>query len=147
MRKLSYLLVMVAVLLTGLSACGGTAAGYKPGTYSAEDAAFDDSGYKASVTVDVGSDGKITAVNWDGIPEAGGPTKKEMGDDYGMRSASGIGKEWYEQVAVMESELIKTQDPAKIPVTADGYADGVSGCTIHVNGFVKLASEALEQAK
>jgi hypothetical protein len=32
-------------------------------------------------------------------------------------------------------------------MTADGYADGVSGCTIHVNGFVKLAGEALAKAK
>lgn len=29
-------------------------------------------------------------------------TKKELGDAYGMKSVSGIGKEWYEQIAALE---------------------------------------------
>lgn len=29
-------------------------------------------------------------------------TKRELGDDYGLKTASGIGKEWYEQVDALE---------------------------------------------
>ncbi len=29
-------------------------------------------------------------------------SKKELGDEYGMKAASGIGKEWYEQVGALE---------------------------------------------
>ena len=29
-------------------------------------------------------------------------TKKELGDDYGLKAASGIGKEWYEQIDALE---------------------------------------------
>jgi major membrane immunogen (membrane-anchored lipoprotein) len=146
MKKIFVLFLSVVIMIAAVAACGEKTAAYKPGTYQAEAEDFDDSGYKESVTVTVDNNGKITAVNWDGIHQDGGPTKKEKGDDYGMKAASSIGKEWYEQAAEMESWLIKTQDPAKIPITSDGYADGISGCTIHINGFVSLASEALAKA-
>lgn len=47
----------------------------------------------------------------------------------------------------MEDELIAKQDPAAIPVKDDGTQDAISGVSIHVNGFVKLAEEALASAK
>ena len=33
-------------------------------------------------------------------------SKKEMGNDYGMKAASGIGKEWYQQIESLEKWLI-----------------------------------------
>ncbi|MDR2903917.1 MAG: FMN-binding protein [Clostridiales bacterium] len=154
MKKKAALFLISATVASAVSACGGTvkpptpgAAAYKQGTYTAEDAEYDDSGYKQTISIAIGADGKITDVDWDGINKDGGPSKKELGDEYGMKKASGIGKEWYEQAAVMEQELIKTQDPAAIPMTPEGYADGISGCTIHINDFVALAEEALKKAE
>ena len=61
--------------------------------------------------------GKITAVSFDiaqnkvGFDATGAltgeltgehPTKKELGDGYGMKAASGIGKEWFEQAEALE---------------------------------------------
>jgi uncharacterized protein YuzE len=41
-------------------------------------------------------------------------TKKELGDKYGMRKASSIGKEWYEQIAELEKWMVgKTVDEIK----------------------------------
>ncbi|MEG2174470.1 MAG: hypothetical protein RR135_03160 [Oscillospiraceae bacterium] len=33
-------------------------------------------------------------------------TKKELGNDYGMKAASGIGKEWYEQINALEKWML-----------------------------------------
>lgn len=42
---------------------------------------------------------------------AGVKTKKELGDAYGMKAASGIGKEWYEQIEALERWMVgKTVD-------------------------------------
>ena len=42
---------------------------------------------------------------------AGVQTKKELGDSYGLKAASGIGKEWYEQIAALEKWMTgKTVD-------------------------------------
>ena len=61
--------------------------------------------------------GKITTVSFDiaqnkvGFDATGAltgeltgehPTKKELGDGYGMKAASGIGKEWFEQAEALE---------------------------------------------
>jgi hypothetical protein len=43
--------------------------------------------------------------------EAEVPSKKELGDDYGMLKASSIGKEWYQQIEAFEEWMIgKTVD-------------------------------------
>lgn len=67
--------------------------------------------------VAVDADGKIVYIDIDNAQNAGSfdttgvvttdataatPTKTEKGDAYGMKAASGIGKEWYEQMAAFE---------------------------------------------
>lgn len=52
-------------------------------------------------TVKFDTAGKITSDLKSGVK-----TKRQLGDDYGMRSASGIGKEWFEQAASMEDYLV-----------------------------------------
>ncbi|GAC44212.1 FMN-binding protein [Paenibacillus popilliae] len=119
---------------------------YKDGTYHAEAADFDESsGWKDTLDITV-TDGKIAEVNWDAVNKEGGKTKKELGEEYGMKNA-GSELEWSEQAAKMEEVLIAKQDPAAIAFDTEGKADAVSGVSIHVNGFVKLAEEALASAK
>lgn len=113
----------------------------KDGDYHAEAPEFDEkSGWKETMDITV-KDGKITAVNWDGVHKDGGDTKKKQSKDgkYGMN--------WHEQAEKMEQELIAKQDPAAIATKDDGTTDAVSGVSIHVGGFVQLAQEALASAK
>lgn len=82
-------------------------------------------------------------------------TKVELGDDYGMKARSGIGKEWYEQIADFEDWLVgKTLDDVKGIKTKDvdgsiliDEADLTSKVTISVDGYIAAVTEAIENAK
>jgi uncharacterized protein YuzE len=79
-------------------------------------AAFTADGKVAGVTIDnaqtkvaFGKDGKLTS-----DPKAEYKTKVELGDEYGMKKQSGIGKEWYEQIAELQKWMTgKTVDEIK----------------------------------
>lgn len=77
-------------------------------------------------------------------------TKLEKKEDYGMKSASPIGKEWYEQVAAFEAWAKgKTAEEVKAGIGEDGYAsdaDLKAGCTIYANGFATVTAKAVENA-
>lgn len=110
------------------------------------------------VAMTKGADGKVTSAICDGVQVSftivadGGmtvpeniQTKLELGDDYGMKKRSGIGKEWYEQSESFCAYLVgKTADEiAGIP--ADGSdADLASGCTI---GLTDLLTAAIKAAQ
>ena len=92
----------------------------------------------AEPALTVGADGTVTA------PEMV-KTKREMGDSYGMRGASGLDKEWYEHSEGWCDYLKgKTRDEvAEIP--ADGSnADLAALCTISVTELQKAALAAFE---
>ena len=80
------------------------------------------------------------------------PTKKEKGADYGMKAASAIGKEWFEQIAALEAYLIgKTVDEvAALEVvenllTAEDIKTSVSiEVTDYLAAFAKAAANAVE---
>lgn len=77
-------------------------------------------------------------------------TKKQLKDDYGMKSASGIGLEWYEQVENLQKYLSgkSTADIDGIPLT-DGKAtdaDLSAGCTIAVTDMLKTVQKAMKNA-
>ncbi|MFV0480312.1 MAG: hypothetical protein ACK5LZ_07075 [Anaerorhabdus sp.] len=82
--------------------------------------------------------------------DAATPTKKEKGEDYGMRSSSEIGKEWFEQIAVLEEYAVgKTVEeflatPVTDNVTTD--ADLLAGCTIKINGYLAAFEVAAANA-
>ena len=119
----------------------------------------------AAVTLD--ADGKIvdvkidmtqSKVNFDATGQlttdiaAEVKTKVELGDEYGMASASGIGKEWYEQIAALEDWMVgKTIDEVKaMQLDAEGKtaeADLVSSVTIHVSDYIKAVDKAVANAK
>ena len=79
-------------------------------------------------------------------------TKKELGDDYGMRVASPIGKEWDEQVEAIETyavgktvEELKTKAIDENGVVAD--ADLASGATIYMGSFIWAIEAAVNNAQ
>ena len=79
-------------------------------------------------------------------------TKKELGDDYGMKAASGIGKEWFEQAAAMEAYVTgKTADEvAGIAVDEDGKttdADLAASVTVSINGYQEVIAKAAAVAR
>ena len=79
-------------------------------------------------------------------------TKKELKDDYGMKAASGIGKEWYEQAEAMEAYVIgKTAEEIKgIAVDESNKptdADLVAGVTVEIGSYKEAIAEAAENAK
>ena len=117
--------------------------------------------------------GKITAVSFDiaqnkvGFDATGAltgeltgehPTKKELGDGYGMKAASGIGKEWFEQAEALEDWCVgKTvKEVVTMPTydKGDGHhtqvpddVDLKTGCTIDMGSFLDALQEAADNAK
>lgn len=119
------------------------------------------------VAVLVGDDGKILACDIDGAQtkinfSAEGKlvtdlattfkSKQELGEEYGMKKASGIGKEWNEQANAFAAYTVgKTVDEVKgIAVNEEGVtteADLTSSVTIHVGDFIAGVEKAVANAK
>ena len=135
-----------------------------------KDAAADKDGTAQSgilvVAVTVGDDGVIDSCIIDAIQSkisfnASGalttdtattfPSKNELGDGYGMRKASSIGKEWNEQAAAMAQYAVgKTVDELKgIAVDGDGKAtdaDLSASVTLEIGEFVEGIEAAVKNA-
>ncbi len=73
-------------------------------------------------------------------------TKKEMGDNYGMKQLAKAEKEWYEQAAAFDAKLAgKTADDIAKLVDDKGYGvDEIqsAGCTIEISDMIKAAVKA-----
>ena len=93
-------------------------------------------------------------------------SKQMLGDDYNMKPASPIEKEWFEQVQVIADKVIieqginwmvlkyKDKDGNITTTMPEGqseadkiYQDAISGATIHVIEVYNAIIKALEQAK
>ncbi len=79
------------------------------------------------------------------------PTKKELGDSYGMKEASPIGKEWYEQIESFEQYVIgKTAEEINgISTDSHGYIkdnDLNSSVSISISDFQAALTKAVENA-
>ena len=143
----------------------GLVSGYGRGTKAAEGengasaqfetymsaVAVDDEGKVAEVLIDTaqntvayGADGKLSP---EFKPE--GTTKKVLKDDYDMRKASGIGKEWFEQIEAFEDHLIgKTAEEISGLTLEEGKpVDLASSVTISVGGYQTVVGEAITNAK
>ena len=72
-------------------------------------------------------------------------SKRQKGDDYGLKTYAGSDKEWYEQADVFCAKTVgKTASDMASLMGADykGSADvQAAGCTIYVIGFVKAAAK------
>ena len=88
----------------------------------------------------VSADGTVSA------PREPVYTKNELGDRYGMRSASALGKEWYEHSAGWCGYL-KGKNAVEIgKISADGTdADLKALCTISVTDLQKAALKAMAE--
>ena len=80
------------------------------------------------------------------------PTKNELGDAYGMKKASGIGKEWNEQAAAFAQYVVgKTADEVKgIALNEKGAAadaDLASSVTVSIGGYMDAVVQAVENAQ
>lgn len=79
------------------------------------------------------------------------PTKNELGEGYGMKSASGIGKEWNEQAAAFAAYCVgKTADEVSGIALAEGVpadADLAANVTVHVGDFMTVIGKAVASAK
>jgi len=117
------------------------------------------------VAVTVDSSGKITGcvidaaqskVNFNTAGELTTPldtipqTKNELGEAYGMKEVSPIGKEWSEQAAAFAEYVVgKTVDEVKNIAVSEGYAtdaDLKSSVTIHVTDFIAGVEKAVANA-
>ena len=171
--------VLSAVVLAGCGSQSGstgasgaelkTGLGTSVSISSSEDATADADGKAqadatiAAVTVD--KDGKITQCIIDiaqteiGVSAQGTitsdlnaeyPSKRELGDNYGMKKASAIGKEWYEQADAFAAWAVgKTASDISGMAISEGYAgdaDLAASVSIHVTGFQAAVVEAVNNA-
>ncbi|HHX30047.1 MAG TPA: hypothetical protein GX720_02340 [Clostridiaceae bacterium] len=178
MKKI-LVIALVAVLAFGLVACGkkpATTDGVKTGigvvfsNYNSADPKDGENGkvdtqtYVAAVMVD--KDGKILNCAFDALqstfeftadseiltaPETTFKTKNERGDDYGMKKASSIGKEWFEQAAAFAQYCVgKTVSEVKNMAVTEGKpadTDLASSMTLSVAPFQGAVVKAVESAQ
>lgn len=78
-------------------------------------------------------------------------SKNELGDEYGMRKASGIGKEWNEQMSYLASYVVgKTVEEVKeiaVDPYSDEYTDLNSSVTVYYGSFLDGIIKAAESAE
>ncbi len=136
---------------------------------NSKDAAEEDGVAEAYTTVavtTVNADGIITsavidavqaAVNFDAAGKittditAAVQSKNEIGDNYGMKAASSIGKEWNEQAeAYAQYAVGKTVDEVNGTAVTEGVpsdADLAASVTIHIADFNAVLAKAADSAK
>lgn len=122
--------------------------------------------YTTVTAVTVDADGKITSsvidavqanVNFDAAGKittdltAECPSKNELGEGYGMKSVSSIGKEWNEQAAAYAAYAVgKTVDEVNGTAVEEGApsdADLAASVTIHIGDFNEVITKAVNNAK
>lgn len=151
MRKYFKVLFMVMLCVFLFTGCEKVNEGnYKEGTYYGY--VIDNYGGSESATtavVYVDESGLIKSVFLDTVYKSGDvlTTKKTLGDGYNMKPASEVGKEWYEQVNLIESKVIENQNITFISLNEDGKTDTIAGVTMKVDALYKALEKALEQAK
>lgn len=137
MKKLAALVLLCGVVLAGCSSA-------KEGSASVTGS----NGDVTTATVKVDGD-KITSVSIDTKQKDSDKTKKELKEQYNMKKASPIKKEWYEQVLTLEN-YIKENGVDAIKLNNEGKAtneDLVTGCTISISDMVDAVKVAQKNAK
>lgn len=112
---------------------------------------IDNHGSAEKVMVEVTVEGdKVTAININETYNGQKDTKKELKENYNMKAASPIKKEWYEQIDFLEKYIVENGLEA-VKLNADGYAeagsDVAAGCTIHLTDIMATAENAVKAAK
>ena len=172
MNKLLKVLAASALVATALVGCGKkdeggatTAAKYAKAGLGVVSTYSDGQVNSTIAAVGLDADGKIQYCYLDvaqSTPadeaKAKEKTKKELQDEYGMKKASGIQKEWFEQAAALEEYVVgKTAaDVAKIETEdkGDGHhtavpkagSDLAAGCTMDIGAFKEAIAKAVANA-
>ena len=163
-------LVLVLAIVASFAACGAAEAEYKLGMGvsvsldSSKDATAQADATVATVVLD--AEGKIVAadldcaqtkVKFDDIADLSKVdlrTKKEKKEDYNMKGASPIGKEWYEQAAAFAEKMIgktvadiegmetEVKNNHNVAVDADIYAVCTMDITAFKAAFVAACNDA-----
>ncbi|MDD3392617.1 MAG: hypothetical protein PHE54_03675 [Bacilli bacterium] len=149
-KLLGSLALMGLVLVTGCTAVTGD---YKEGTYFGSSSVYESYGrsYVSTAVVYVDESGKIASVFIDAtyVSDNVNTTKKVLGDDYGMKSSSEAGYEWYEEINLLEDKIVEEQglDWITWSDTDETETDSVAGVTIAIDSYYEAVSNALNQAK
>ena len=177
MRKfVSLLLVLVLVLsFTTISAYAEQTAGLKLGLdvtttiANSNDASDTDGNAQVDTTVVavlVDAQGKIVDINIDDAQTkmpftasgklgsnfpATSQSKLEVGNDYGMKPASPIGKEWFEQIEALRVYVIGKTATEISGIALDSSthptdADLTAGCTMAIGNYITGIVAAIEKA-
>ncbi len=138
-------LLIVFVAIFAISCSKEKAKTYTDGEYFAIEDEFPQSGWKDYVALSV-KDGKIVKAEWGGFNRDGDDKKPyDQAGRYNMVKFGGAVAEWWEQAEKVEAHLIKTQDPTKIKYKdKEGNTDEISGVTVTVEAFFRLADQALK---
>ena len=115
----------------------------KDGTYEAKTEEPDGSGFIDQVTITV-KDKKITEVVWEAVGEDG--KKKSVMSEEGEYVMTEDGPTWKEQAEALAAALVENQNLEFLKMDEQGKTDAVSGVSISVGGFVKLAQQCLDEA-
>ena len=113
------------------------------GTYEAKTETPDSNGYTDQVTITV-ADGKITEAVWESV-DADGNKKSELSEN-GQYVMTEDGPTWAEQSKALGAALVENQNLDFLTTDNQGKTDAVSGVSISVGGFVKLAQQCIDQA-
>ena len=146
-KRLLLVMTFVLIVITGCVKIEEQG-NYKVGTYFGS---FAGNGSVATAVVYVDDNGYIKSVYLDTTYEKDEvlTTKKTLGEEYGMKAASPISKEWFEQVETLEKKIITEQGLDWIKWTDEDktVTDSVSGVTMKINTLYKAVDGALKQAK
>lgn len=166
MKKMNKVMSVAAcaAMVTSLTGCTSSAKYTKVG-FGMVTTASAKEGYSqintTMATVGLDSKGKIAYLDIDVAQNNTNDTenfvtKKEKKDDYGMKKASEIGKEWYEQVQYLEEKAIGMTPEEFAAIETEernGHAEAVkagtdlaAGVTIDVGAFKKAVAKAVENA-
>jgi len=106
----------------------------------------------AQVRVPFDAEGKVSADK-----TVAGKTKVELGADYGMLKASGIQKEWFEQMAALQEWMVgktiaeinglKVKEVDAAHPSVPDVPELTSSVTITVEGYQAVVTEAFETAR
>lgn len=125
----------VCSLLPVLLMTGCSSAGYRDGSYRAEAADFDQSGWKDYVQLTV-SDGKVTEIEYDAISKEDGRKKTEDLEYQQQYRDAGLGTDPADYTAKLEDSYLECQKSSGV--------DSVSGATVSTGRFKDLVG-ALEK--
>ena len=139
MKKITALLATALLL----AACGSSSEPEKTGH---GETAKDNNGDYATADIKVKGD-DVVEITLDETKE--GKSKKELKEEYNMKAASSIQKEWYEQVEFLENYIEENGlDAVKLDDAGYPAGDDVkAGFTINLTNLMNAANAAKEAAK